>query len=76
MVIIINFSFLCYLFSQTNNPILRILGQQLSPQLEQLAALARWKQRELTHGFATSWGGLTIAELGFAIALEEAKLLV
>ena len=48
----------------------------MSPQWEQLAALARRKQRELTHGFATSWGGLAIAELGFAIALEEARLLV
>ena len=81
MVIIINFSFLCYIFSQTNNPIVRILGQQLSPQLEQLAALARWKQRELTYGFATSWGELTNVELGFAfflmkVALEEPRLLV
>ena len=48
----------------------------MSPQWEQLAALARWKQRELIHGFATSLGGLAIVELGFAIALEEAKLLV
>ena len=81
MVIIINFSFLYYLFSQTNNPIVRILGQQLSPQLEQLAALARWKQRKLTHGFATSLGEMTNVELGFAIflmkvALEEPRLLV
>ena len=52
----------------------------MSPRWEQLAALTRWKLRELTHGFATSWVGLTIVDLGFAIflmkvAFEEPRLL-
>ena len=69
-----NFSFFVIYFSQTNKPIFRVLGQQLSPQREQLAALARWTLRMLIHGFATSWGGMTIVELGFAISLLKVAL--